>query len=165
MTLSLGKPRSVIRRATEADVPTMVRLVHDLAEYEKAAEKCTLTEEQLRTALFGSSSAVFGHVAEVDGAVVGVAIWVLNFSTWEGVHGIYLEDVYVVPGARGTGLGKGLLTALAREAAANGYRRVEWSVLNWNTPSILFYDSLGARPQTEWMTYRLTGPALAALAK
>jgi len=153
-----------IRRATPADVPDLVRLVHDLAEYERARHECTLTTEQLHTALFGPAPALFAHVAEDDGRVVGCAIWFLNFSTWDGVHGIYLEDLYVEPGTRGQGLGKALIAALAKEAVDNGYSRVAWSVLTWNTPSIEFYRSLGAQEQHEWVGYRLSGPELAALA-
>ncbi|MFI6868776.1 GNAT family N-acetyltransferase [Nocardia sp. NPDC050406] len=156
----------MIRRATPADIPALVGLVHDLAEYEKAAEQCHLTEDQLRTALFGDSPAVFAHVAEGSEAegVVGCAIWFRNFSTWEGVHGIFLEDLYVKPVARGRGFGKSLLVALAQEAVEQGYGRVDWSVLKWNTPSIDFYESIGAVDQNEWTNYRLTGDALAKLA-
>ncbi|AXK88090.1 GNAT family N-acetyltransferase [Nocardia farcinica] len=153
-----------IRRATPADVPDLVRLVHDLAEYERARHECTLTTEQLHTALFGPAPALFAHVAEDGGRVVGCAIWFLNFSTWDGVHGIYLEDLYVEPGTRGQGLGKALIAALAKEAVDNGYSRVAWSVLTWNTPSIEFYRSLGAQEQHEWVGYRLSGPELAAVA-
>ena len=156
----------MIRRATPADVPAMVGLVYDLAEYEKARHECTLTDEQLHTALFRPEPAVFAHVAQRDsgGEVLGCAIWFLNFSTWTGTHGIYLEDLFVKPEARGTGLGKALLAELAREAVARGYRRVDWSVLDWNTPSIDFYRSVGAEPQDEWTGYRLTGGALTRLA-
>lgn len=153
-----------IRHATEADVPAIVGLIEDLAEYENAREECRITPEQLRTALFGSSPALFAHVAEADGAVCGTAVWFLNFSTWTGHHGIYLEDLYVKPEQRGTGLGKALLSALAAECVANGYTRLDWAVLDWNTPSIKFYDSIGANPQSDWITYRLQGPALVELA-
>ncbi|MGH3725161.1 MAG: GNAT family N-acetyltransferase [Mycobacterium sp.] len=153
-----------IRRATEADVPAIVGLIEGLAEYEKARDKCLITEDQLRTALFGSAPALFAHVAEADGVVCGTAVWFLNFSTWTGCHGIYLEDLYVTPEQRGTGLGKALLSALADECVASGYTRLDWAVLDWNTPSIKFYDSLGATPQSDWITYRLSGPALAQLA-
>ncbi len=149
-----------IRRVQEADVPAVVGLVHELADYERAADQCHLTEQQLHTALFGTASAVHGHVAEVDGEVVGCALWFLNFSTWEGVHGIYLEDLFVTAEQRGSGLGRALLAALAEECVAQGYARLEWVVLDWNEPSIAFYESLGARPQSEWSTYRLTGDAL-----
>ncbi|OHT88959.1 GNAT family N-acetyltransferase [Mycobacteroides saopaulense] len=153
-----------IRRATEADVPAIVGLIEDLAEYEKLRDECQITEDQLRTALFGSAPALFAHVAESDGVVCGTAVWFLNFSTWTGRHGIYLEDLYVKPEQRGTGLGKALLSALAAECVANGYTRLEWAVLDWNTPSIKFYDSLGANPQSDWITYRLQGTGLAELA-
>ncbi|WP_067900743.1 GNAT family N-acetyltransferase [Nocardia vaccinii] len=156
----------MIRRATPEDVPALVGLVYALAEYEKSRPECTLTGEQLHTSLFGPDPKVFAHVAQRDsgGEVLGCAIWFLNYSTWTGTHGIYLEDLFVEPEARGLGLGKALLAALAREAVANGYRRVDWSVLDWNTPSIEFYEALGARAQDEWTGYRLTGEALTRLA-
>ncbi|MDA3650075.1 GNAT family N-acetyltransferase [Saccharopolyspora indica] len=152
----------MIRRATEADVPAMVELVHELALYEKAPELCHLTEQQLRTALFGPDPALFGHVAEVDGAVVGLALWFLNFSTWEGVHGIYLEDLFVQPQQRGSGLGKALLQTLAKECVDRGYARLEWQVLDWNEPAIDFYKAAGAIPMDEWTVFRLTGDPLRA---
>ena len=154
-----------VRRATPADVPALVGLVHDLAEYEKAPAECTLTVEQLRSSLFGPAPALFAHVAELDGRVLGCAIWFLNYSTWDGVHGIWLEDLYVRPEARGTGLGRALIAALATEAVEHGYSRVAWSVLTWNTPSIAFYESLGAARQDEWVGYRLSGTELTALAR
>ncbi len=153
-----------IRRAQAADVEAIVGLVHELAKYERAAEYCTLSEQQLTAALFGERPALFGHVAEIDGLVVGCALWFLNFSTWRGVHGIYLEDLYVQPAHRGRGLGRALLAALARECRAQGYARLEWSVLNWNAPSIGFYQALGAQPQDDWTVFRLTDDALSAVA-
>jgi len=152
-----------VRRARPDDVPALVELVHGLAEYERAPQECHLTEDQLTTALFGADPAVFCHVAEHEGEVVGCAIWFLNFSTWRGVHGIFLEDLFVRPDTRGAGLGKALLTALAQECVRHDYERLEWSVLDWNTPAIDFYQSLGARPQDEWTTYRLTDEALTKL--
>ena len=152
-----------IRRARPDDVPAIVELVYSLAEYERARHECHLTADQLHTALFGATPAVFCHVAEHEGEVAGCALWFLSFSTWRGVHGIYLEDLFVRPETRGTGLGKALLTALAQECVTNGYERLEWSVLNWNTPAIDFYKSLGAGPQDEWTTYRLTNTALTHL--
>jgi GNAT superfamily N-acetyltransferase len=152
-----------VRRARPDDVPAIVELVYGLAEYERAPDECKLTAEQLRTALFGESPKVFCHVAEHEGVVAGCAIWFLNFSTWRGVHGIYLEDLFVRPETRGTGLGKALLVALAQECVRNNYERLEWSVLDWNTPTIDFYKSLGAHPQNEWTTYRLTDTALTDL--
>ncbi|WAL66790.1 GNAT family N-acetyltransferase [Amycolatopsis cynarae] len=156
-------PDSRIRRARESDVETLVRLVHDLAHYEKAPAECRLTADKLRAALFGASPAVFAHVAEQDGEIVGFALWFLNFSTWRGVHGIYLEDLYVRPELRGSGLGKALLATLARECVDRGYARLEWSVLDWN-PATGFYQALGAVPMDEWTVYRLTDTALEKLA-
>ncbi|MET7281906.1 GNAT family N-acetyltransferase [Kribbella sp. NPDC005582] len=152
-----------VRRALPDDVPAIVELVYALADYERAPSECHLTAAQLETALFGETPAVFAHVALLDDRIVGCAIWFLSFSTWRGVHGIYLEDLFVRPEARGTGLGKALLTALAQECVTNNYERLEWSVLNWNTPAIDFYKSLGAKPQDEWTVYRLTDEALTAL--
>lgn len=156
---------ATLRRAVPADVPGLVGLVHDLAEYEKASAECTVTTAQLDTALFGPDPKVFAHVVEEDGDLVGCAIWFLNFSTWNGVHGIYLEDLYVKPETRGKGYGKALLATLAKEAVDNGYGRLDWAVLTWNKPSIDFYESLGAAAQNEWVGYRLTGEPLGKLAK
>jgi GNAT superfamily N-acetyltransferase len=154
----------MIRNATPADVPVIHAMVRELADYEKALHEANATEEQLREALFGEHPAAFAHIAETaDGEVAGFALWFLNFSTWRGVHGIYLEDLYVRPRLRGGGHGKALLTELARICVERGYERLEWSVLNWNTPSIEFYRSLGARPQDEWSVYRLTDGALKSL--
>ncbi|WP_433013648.1 N-acetyltransferase family protein [Kribbella sp. CA-294648] len=151
------------RPAQPADVPAIVDLVHALAEYERAPEQCHLTAEQLERALFGTTPAAFCHVGLIDDEVVGYAIWFRNFSTWRGSHGIYLEDLFVSPAHRGSGLGKALLAALAQECVRNNYPRLEWSVLNWNTPTIDFYKSLGATPQDEWTTFRLTDEALTEL--
>ncbi|NUO56775.1 MAG: GNAT family N-acetyltransferase [Hamadaea sp.] len=139
-------------------------MIAELALFEKAPSEAVATVAQLSAALFGSSPAVYAHVAESsDGEVVGYAIWFLNFSTWRGVHGIYLEDLYVRPTARGDGHGKALLRELARLCVERGYARLEWWVLDWN-PARAFYESLGASALTEWVPYRVTGPALAALA-
>jgi GNAT superfamily N-acetyltransferase len=158
-------PDNRIRRVVPADVGRVVALTHALADYEKAPDECHLTDEQLHTALFGPAPALFGHVAEVDGEVVGFALWFLSFSTWRGVHGLYLEDLFVLPEHRGAGLGKALLAVLAQECVEHGYERFEWSVLNWNTPSIEFYRSVGAVPVDDWIRYRLADSALAALAR
>lgn len=154
---------TVIRPATRADVPTILQLIHDLAVYEKEPHAVRNTVEGLETALFGSSPAVFAHVAVNSSGIEGFALWFLNYSTWEGTHGIYLEDLYVRPSARGAGHGTALLRTLAAIAAERGYARVEWSVLNWNTPSIRFYERIGAVPQQDWTTYRLTGEPLRKL--
>lgn len=154
----------MIRTATPADVPVVHALIRELAVYEKAPDEARATPQQLTEALFGDRPAAFAHVAEDDGGeVVGFALWFLNFSTWRGVHGIYLEDLYVRPQARGAGHGRALLTELARICVARGYERLEWSVLDWNRPAIGFYEALGARPQDEWTVFRLTDGALARL--
>jgi GNAT superfamily N-acetyltransferase len=153
-----------VRDVRPEDVPAVVKLVHELADYERAADECHLTEEQLRAVLFGPSPALFGFVAELDGEVVGFALWFLNFSTWRGVHGIYLEDLYVRPEHRGHGFGQRLLARLARECVERGYARLEWSVLDWNEPALGFYRRLGAVQMDEWTVNRLTGDALTALA-
>jgi GNAT superfamily N-acetyltransferase len=145
-------------------VPAICQLVRELAEYERAAEQAQATEDDLRAALFGQQPAVFAHVAETGGQVAGFALWFLNFSTWTGRHGIYLEDLYVTPSMRGHGLGRALLAELAGICVQRGYARLEWWVLDWNTPSIGFYRSLGAVPMDEWTTFRLTGQALSELA-
>ncbi|HTJ32441.1 MAG TPA: GNAT family N-acetyltransferase [Dactylosporangium sp.] len=156
----------MIRPARPADVPELVSMVYELAEFERALEECHLTAPQLTSALFPAESApaVFCHVAEADdGAVIGMALWFLTYSTWEGVHGIYLEDLYVRPSARGTGAGKGLVASLAAVCVERGYKRLEWGVLDWN-PARQFYDALGAEPKSEWVPYRLSGAPLATLA-
>jgi GNAT superfamily N-acetyltransferase len=155
---------SSVRPIRPDDVPAVVGLVRELAEYEKALHEVRLTEEQLTASLFGDSPALFGHVAEVDGQVVGTALWFLNFSTWRGTHGIYLEDLYVQPQHRGTGLGRELLRSLAELCVERGYGRLEWSVLDWNAPSIEFYKAAGAVPMDEWTVFRLTDEALSAFA-
>jgi GNAT superfamily N-acetyltransferase len=153
-----------VRRVQESDVDAVVALVHDLAGYERASEHCRLTAAQLRAALFGTQPALFGHVAERNGEVAGAALWFLNFSTWDGVHGIYLEDLFVRPEHRGVGLGRDLLAALAAECVRCGYSRLQWAVLDWNEPAIGFYRRLGAAPVDGWTVFRLDGPALGELA-
>lgn len=153
-----------IRPTTPGDIPEVVTLVHELAAYEHAADRCTLTGRQLEAALFGPAPALFGHVAERAGRIVGFTLWFLNFSTWDGVHGIHLEDLYVRPEHRQAGLGRALLDELAVECARHGYTRLEWSVLDWNTPAIAFYRSLGAEPMDTWTGYRLSGRALREIA-
>ncbi|MEU6235580.1 GNAT family N-acetyltransferase [Kitasatospora sp. NPDC047058] len=154
----------MIRTAVVTDVPVIHAMIRELAEYEKAPHEAVATEEGLRDALFGAHPALFGMIAEDDttGEPVGFAVWFLNFSTWRGTHGIYLEDLYVRPEARGGGHGKALLLELARIAVERGYSRVEWSVLDWNEPSINFYKSLGAVPMDGWSVFRLTDEALSA---
>jgi GNAT superfamily N-acetyltransferase len=152
-----------IRRVRPSDVDSVVELVHALAAHENAAQECRLTPDQLHDALFRSSPSLFGHVATVDGTVVGYALWFLNFSTWRGTHGIYLEDLFVLPEHRGSGLGKALLSTLAAECVKHGHTRLEWVVFDWLAPTIEFYKSIGAVPMDEWTTYRLTDEPLRQL--
>jgi GNAT superfamily N-acetyltransferase len=156
-----------IRPAGPGDVPAILRLVRELALYEKEPDAVEATEAHFRAALFPQNQAptAFAHVAIVDGTVVGMAIWYVTFSTWLGRSGIWLEDLYVSPVHRGSGIGKWLLAALAQVCAERGYGRLEWWVLKWNTPSIGFYDSLGGQPMDEWLTYRLEGRNLDAVVR
>lgn len=154
----------MIRNATPEDVPTILRLIRELAEYERALHEVRATEEDLRRSLFGPEPKVFAHIAEHEGTAVGFALWFVNYSTWTGRHGIYLEDLYVTPAMRGHGHGRALLAELARIACERGYGRFEWSVLDWNEPALGFYRKLGALPQDEWTVHRLTGDPLRALA-
>ncbi|MFF9016438.1 GNAT family N-acetyltransferase [Streptomyces sp. NPDC014870] len=155
----------MIRTATPADVPVIHAMVRELAAYEKALDEVRATPEQLHEALFGPRPAAYAHIAESpEGEPVGFALWFLNFSTWRGVHGIYLEDLYVRPTSRGGGHGKALLAELARICVERGYQRLEWSVLDWNEPAVEFYTSLGAVSMDEWTVNRLTDDALRRLA-
>ncbi|WP_313815383.1 GNAT family N-acetyltransferase [Citricoccus sp.] len=154
-----------VRPAVPADVPRILRLIRDLAIYEREPDAVNTSEAALEASLFGERPAVFCHVIEdtlpASGpTVVGMALWFLSYSTWEGTHGIWLEDLYVDPAMRGRGHGTRLLSHLAGIAAERRYARMEWAVLDWNEPSIGFYRSLGATSQDEWTTFRLTGAAL-----
>lgn len=153
-----------IRPATEQDIDLILYFVRELAIYEKAEDEAKATPEHVRRTLFCEHPAVFGLICEVDGKAVGFAVYFFNYSTWQGQHGLYLEDLYITPDARGHGAGKALLQHLAQIALEKNCGRFEWSCLDWNTPSLKFYDSLGAQPQTEWIRYRMTGHALQALA-
>ncbi|NHA69247.1 GNAT family N-acetyltransferase [Phycicoccus flavus] len=162
---------AVVRPATPDDVPAIQRMVHDLAEYEREPDAVESTERHVRAALFPDTGTptTFAHVVEVrsddtEDEVVGMAVWYLTYSTWTGRNGIWLEDLWVDPEHRGAGFGKDLLVALAAECRERGHRRLEWWVLDWNTPSIGFYESIGAVAQDGWTVYRLDGDALAALA-
>lgn len=152
-----------VRRIRPSDVDSVVELVHALAAHEGAPEECHLTAAPLHAALFSEAPALYGHVAEVDGGVAAFALWFLNFSTWHGTHGIYLEDLFVRPEHRGAGLGTALLKALATECAEKGYTRLEWVVLESLTDTVAFYRSLGATPMTGWRTFRLAGEPLRRL--
>lgn len=150
----------MIRPARPEDVDALHRLIVDLADYEREPDAVTAIPDDLARVLFGGQPTVFADVAEVDGAVVGMAVWFLNYSTWTGTHGIYLEDLYVDPAHRGRGIGRDLLVTLARRCVERGYHRFQWWVLDWNTPSIDFYRALGAVPMDDWTVYRLEGDAL-----
>lgn len=158
----MGAPTGV-RGATPADVAEIAALIRELAEYERLAREVVLSEAALREHLFGARPYAEALIAEDAGAVAGFALFFHNYSTFLGKPGLYLEDLFVRPAHRGRGLGKALLRELARLAIARGCGRVEWSVLDWNEPSIAFYRSLGAVAMDEWTVYRLSGDALAAL--
>jgi GNAT superfamily N-acetyltransferase len=155
----------MIRPAKPEDVAEIHAMVRELADYEKSLDQAKATEQQFHDALFGERPAAFAHIAEDDeGRVLGFALWFLNYSTWTGVHGIYLEDLYVRPASRGAGYGKALLAQLARICVERGYQRLEWSVLDWNESALAVYRSQGAVPMDEWTVHRVTGAALTAMA-
>ncbi|GAA6526224.1 GNAT family N-acetyltransferase [Intrasporangium sp. DVR] len=159
-------PPFTIRPATVDDVDDLARLVRELARYEKEPDAAVATPDHFREALFprGASPAAYAHVAERDGTVVGMAVWFVSFSTWTGRHGLWLEDLFVEPPQRGLGIGKALLTELARICTDRGWTRLEWVVLDWNAPAIEFYRAQGAHALDEWTTYRVAGEALHRLA-
>lgn len=161
MTLGDG---AVLRWARPGDEDGILDCIRQLAEYEKEPDAVETTVEDLRRALFGESPSVFGHVVEKDGRIVAIAVWFLNYSTWTGRHGIYLEDLFVRDSERRHGYGRALLKALAEVCVERGYRRLEWSVLDWNEPSIRFYRAIGAVGMDEWTVQRLSGDALEKLA-
>ena len=153
-----------IRPATIADTDEILALIYELALYEKAPDEARATREQINEAFFGDSPKVFCEIVEVDGAIAGLAIWFLNYSTWQGKHGIYLEDLFIRPQYRGKGYGKALLKHLAAICVERGYGRFQWWVLDWNTPAIGFYKSLGAKAMDSWTVYRVSENALTELA-
>jgi GNAT superfamily N-acetyltransferase len=155
---------TVLRAATPADVPVILTFVRELAEYEREPQAVVATEAMIHTSLFGPDAVAHGVIAEQNGDPVGFAIYFFNFSTWLGRRGLYLEDLYVRPAARGTGVGRQLLAHLARVAVEHGCGRMEWAVLDWNEPAIGFYKQLGATPLDDWTVFRLTGESLHALA-
>jgi GNAT superfamily N-acetyltransferase len=154
-----------IRPARPGDEALVLSFIRALAEYEKLLDSVVATEDSVRAALFGPNPRVFCDIAEEGGEPAGFALWFYNYSTFLARHGIYLEDLFVKPQFRGKGIGKALLVNLAARATREGSGRLEWSVLDWNKPSIAFYESLGARPLDGWTVYRLTGEALKALAE
>ena len=149
-----------IRNATPEDVPEIARLIRALADYEKLSDEVLATEEQLRQSLFGPRPAAETVLAWLDGRAIGLAVFFSNYSTFRGRAGLYLEDLFVEPAQRGRGYGKALLRHVARLAVERGCERMEWSVLDWNTPAIEFYRGLGARPLEDWTIYRLQGESL-----
>ncbi|MCW0387081.1 N-acetyltransferase family protein [Xanthomonas sacchari] len=153
-----------IRPAVADDAALILRLIRDLARYERAEDAVQTDEAGLRATLFGADARAQALICEVDGQPIGYAVYFYNYSTWLGRNGLYLEDLYVDPAHRGVGAGKALLQHLARQAVAEGCGRFEWSVLDWNQPAIDFYEAVGARAQDEWTVYRLQGEALARFA-
>jgi GNAT superfamily N-acetyltransferase len=153
-----------IRVATPADAALVHTFILELAEYEKLSHEVKISVAAVERLLFGPAPRAFCDIAEVGGEPVGFAFWFYSVSTFEGRHGLYLEDLYVRPAARGVGAGKALMAQLARRCVDEGLARFEWAVLDWNAPSIAFYDALGAAAKTDWITRRLSGDALRALA-
>lgn len=153
-----------IRSAISADVPQILRFVRELAEFEREPDAVEATEPMLEEALFGDRPAAEALIAEVDGTPAGFALFFHNFSTWTGKRGLYLEDLYVTPDARGTGVGTALLRHLAGIALDRGCGRFEWAVLDWNEPAIKFYRAMGAIGMDEWRVQRVTGESLVKLA-
>jgi GNAT superfamily N-acetyltransferase len=154
-----------IRPATAADTEEILALIYELALYEKAPDEAKATPELIRESFFNEQPKVFCDLVEVDGEIAGCAIWFLNYSTWQGKHGIYLEDLFIRPQFRGKGYGKAMLQHLAAICEERGYGRFQWWVLDWNTPSIEFYKSLGAVAMDEWTVYRVSEEALTQLAR
>ncbi len=157
-------PELTLQTATPEDIPVLLDFVHQLAAYEKEPDAVEATQADIHQGLFGPDATAHGLICRLEGVAIGFAIYFYNFSTWTGKRGLYLEDLFVNPDHRGLGAGKALLSRLARIALDNDCRRFEWSVLDWNKPSIQFYEALGARPMSEWIGYRLDGQALTRLA-
>ncbi|WOH79736.1 GNAT family N-acetyltransferase [Bradyrhizobium sp. BEA-2-5] len=154
-----------IRRARPDEAGLVFSLVRELAEYEKLLHEVHASEADIADALFGANPRLYCDIAEWNGEPAGFAVWFVNFSTFAGRHGIYLEDLFVRPALRGKGIGKALLMHLAKQCLANGWSRLQWAVLDWNAPSIAFYKSLGAVMMDDWTLCRVTGEALSALAE
>ncbi|MBR0899876.1 GNAT family N-acetyltransferase [Bradyrhizobium tropiciagri] len=154
-----------IRRARPDEAGLVFSLVRELADYEKLLHEVHASEADIAEALFGANPRLFCDIAEWNGEPAGFAVWFVNFSTFAGRHGIYLEDLFVRPALRGKGIGKALLVHLAQHCLANGWSRLQWAVLDWNAPSIAFYKSLGAEMMDEWTICRVSGSALSALAE
>ena len=153
-----------IRPAVIGDTDTILRFIRDLAIFEHAEDEVLTTTEHVHRTIFAPGSTAHALICESAGKPIGMAVYFFNYSTWQGRNGLYLEDLYIDPESRGNGAGKAMLKQLAKIAVANDCGRFEWSVLDWNTPAIKVYDSLGAKPQNEWIRYRLTGQELLDLA-
>ncbi|MEY4878232.1 MAG: hypothetical protein RIR72_647 [Actinomycetota bacterium] len=149
-----------IRPAKREEVGEVLQLIQDLATYEKAPDQVEASEDDLLNTIFAKEPRVFCDLVEVDGQIAGMAIWFLNYSTWQAKHGIYLEDLYIKPEFRARGYGKALLKHLAQICDKEGYGRLQWWVLDWNSPAIEFYKSFGAEAMDEWTVYRTSGQAL-----
>jgi GNAT superfamily N-acetyltransferase len=163
--MSVAAATAAVRVASPADTPLILEFIKDLAEYERLAHEVEASEADIRRDLFGENPRCFCDIAEVDGQPVGFALWFYSYSTFRGRAGIYLEDLFVKPEARGSGAGKALLRRLAQRCVEADLGRLEWSVLDWNAPSIAFYDSLGAMKKEGWTVRRLYGEALSQLAQ
>ena len=155
---------AILREAQRGDEPGILAGIRGLAVYEREPDAVENTVDTLSETLFGPDPRAYAHVVERDGAIVGIAIWFLTYSTWTGRHGIWLEDLHVDESQRGRGYGKALIASLADVCIERSYSRLEWTVLDWNAPAIAFYRSIGAEPMSEWTTQRLTGGALSRLA-
>ena len=153
-----------IRLARPGDEAEIVAMIYELAIFEKAPDDCTVTESQLTAALFGDDAVASCHLVEIDDQVAAMALWFRNFSTWDGVAGIHLEDLFVRPRFRRRGLARTLLATLAQVCVQRGYSRLSWAVLDWNSDAIALYDAVGGRQMSEWITYRVSGPELCSLA-
>jgi GNAT superfamily N-acetyltransferase len=163
--ITTGDPKTVLRFATADDVGLIIDFIRQLADYEKMVDEVVTDEDQLRQSLFGERRVAEVVIASYDGEPAGFALFFHNFSTFLGRPGIYVEDLFVIPALRGHGIGKSLLSYLARLAIERGCGRLEWWVLDWNEPAIRFYERLGAKPMDDWTVYRVTGDALEELAK
>ena len=156
---------AVIRPAQPGDEAEITAMIYELATFERAVDQCTVTETQMHTALFGPNPTAHAHVAEVQGRIAAAAVWYISFSTWDGQAGIYLEDLFVRPTFRRRGLARALMRELASICVANGYSRLTWAVLDWNVDAIALYDEIGGKPLSEWISYRVSGLSLSALAE
>ena len=154
----------IVRMARPGDEADIVAMIRGLAEFEHALDQCTVTESHITAALFGESPVASCHLVEINGEAAAVALWYRTFSTWDGVAGIFLEDLYVRDKFRRRGLARTLLATLAKECVDNGYTRLAWEVLDWNVNAIALYDAVGGKQMSEWINYRVSGPELDALA-